>query len=100
MRTSCIELLPQSQRRGYAQHLLADSCWLEDSPGINLRRLFKKFGKCISFGALLCKAQNSLNLSFQTALRESEFMMLRCISVHGLYMQSVQGSKLLFKLQY
>lgn len=42
----------------------------------------------------------TLNLSFQTALRESEFMMLCCISVHGLYMQSVQGSKLLFKLQY
>lgn len=44
--------------------------------------------------------QKTLNLSFQTALRESEFTMLHCIAVHGLYVHSVQGFKLLSELWY
>lgn len=63
---------PDLREKGlaYAWHLLDDSCSLEGSPGINLRRLFKEFGKCTSLGISLAK-QKTQNLCFQTELRES-----------------------------
>ena len=82
-------LLPEASASQRKDPAVPGTCWLEGSPGINMRSLLKEFGKRTGFGVFLSTAENP-EPWFSNRTKRKRIDDAALHFVRGLCMQSVQ----------